>query len=94
VETLVWGWNTMPRAIIFEKMMELALPIVKSYRSDLYHDAIFLENLENRPTVFYYMIRETGTTITDAPYTAPGNTTFRITIENNDGDWSFGAERI
>jgi hypothetical protein len=94
VETLVWGWNTMPKAIIFEKMMELALPIVKHYRSDFYHDAMYLNNLEDRPTVFYYAIRETGTSIFDAPYMLNGHATFRITIENNDGDWSFGAERI
>ena len=51
------------RAHIFGELADLAAPTVKFYRSDLYHDAGWLNNHVNGPTTFFYGVRETGTHI-------------------------------
>lgn len=95
METLVWGWNHMPKSIIFGKLMDLAMPIVKTYRSDFFHDAKWLYDLPNESIVFYYTIRESGTWISKTRDTV--DPTYRITIlKSEDGmrTWSFEAEQV
>ena len=96
METLAWGWDNMPKSFIFEKMMELALPIVNRYRSDFFHDAMYLNNLPDEPTVFYYSINENGTHIfPDTNYQYRDATVYRITISRfNRNDWGFEAEKV
>ena len=96
METLAWGWPTMPRSMIFEKMMDLALPIVKHYRSDLFHDALWLKAIPDKSIVFYYTVRETGTWIsTTDDGLNRGDATYRITVTRAANDnWEYGAEKI
>jgi hypothetical protein len=96
METLVWGWEHMPKSLIFEKMLDLALPVVKSYRSDFYHDAKWLDSLPEESTEFFFTVRESGTWIaTTNDFNIEGGTTFRITIRRAEHNrWEFGAEAV
>lgn len=96
METLCWGWNHMPKSIIFGKMIELALPIVKSYHSDFYHDVMWLEALPERSVTIYYTVRETGTWISTELYKPnDSDTIFRITVtDDGDGKWLYSAEKV
>ena len=52
------------KSIMFDMMLTLAQDTVECYRSDFYHDAIFLKNLVlDKPTEFYYLFGSSGTTI-------------------------------
>jgi hypothetical protein len=107
VETIAWGWINMPKSLIFEKMLDLALPRLKTYRSDLFHDAQHINNLPDqieKPVDFYYAIRETGTTILDERAFANLSTlpdfrythkVYRITVDCQESSkWLFGAVEV
>lgn len=51
---------------VFAKLLELAWPQVKHYRTDFYHDAIALKEIGfpiHKVTGFHYNVRDTGTAI-------------------------------
>jgi len=51
---------------IFGYMVELALPIVESYFSDLYHDVEEIQRRDwSNPQIFYYCIGPCGTNMVD-----------------------------
>ncbi len=65
---MVYGgdWNsaqTTVRALTFAKMMDLGRDRIKFYQSDLYHDALWLNEYVNGPTEFEWVARESGTHI-------------------------------
>ena len=97
METLVWGWDHMPKAIIFGKLMDLANPIVNRYRSDFFHDAMWISELPDQPVVFFYAISDNGTYIfpNGSERAINGYDTFRITVTHtSDNKWEFGAEKV
>ena len=96
METLCWGWQEMPRSLIFEKLLEIANPVVERFRSDLYYDAKWLSDLPDESTVFYYTVRDYGTHIFPTnDFKIEKGTTYRITITRSDDNrWDFGAEKV
>ena len=69
-------------ARVFAILVELACPVIKSYWSDLYHDAIWVCDQVKGPAEFIYGVRETGTTIgLDYELTAMHNThVYRVRV--------------
>lgn len=75
------GWSLDPdqcgaKSNAFERLLDLAIPVITNYRSDLYHDAIWLDRhietakdpLSNEliapeDLVFYFVVRDYGTHI-------------------------------
>lgn len=55
------------KAFIWEVLYLLGKDIIVCYRSDLYHDAMYVSKLEPVVQTFYYLIGESGTTIVDKP---------------------------
>lgn len=52
------------KSTLFEIMLTLAQDTVDSFKSDFYHDAIFLYKLDtSKPFEFYFLFGDTGTTI-------------------------------
>jgi len=83
------GWGTfedLSTAILartFGVMVELSLPVVKEYHSDLFHDSTWLrENVKGEMT-FDFVVRTSGTHVGDsAKYgiTSPGAVGYRMTL--------------
>lgn len=77
---------------VFEAMIQLSGPVVKSYRTDFYHDAMWVNKniASGEVTEWYYGYDECGTMIAWDPETAPEHTTrhrknvvhFRITTDD------------
>jgi hypothetical protein len=62
----VWldGWEMSEAGgRIFEKILELALGVVEHYRSDLYHDAVWLHHNLPTETEFWVGLHRWGTSI-------------------------------
>lgn len=57
---------TSIRALLFGAMVDRAFPVVREYRSDLYHDAQWLAEFVNGPTTFDYLVRSSGTNLSDS----------------------------
>ena len=52
------------KSFIFETLLALATETVECYRSDFYHDAVFISGLKmDKAFTFYYLFGDTGTTI-------------------------------
>lgn len=51
------------RAPLFGKLVALAFPILERYQSDLYHDALWIEQNVEGPMTFYFSCDESGTMI-------------------------------
>jgi hypothetical protein len=67
------------RAHLFATLLDLAVPIVEHYRSDLFHDAGWVrEHVTGNPLVFWFGARSTGTNL---------GTDSRLVIEFNDHVW-------
>jgi hypothetical protein len=49
------------RALLFGAMLDKAEPIVQHYRSDLYHDALWIDKHVNGEFTWYWMLRKHGT---------------------------------
>lgn len=58
--------DTTSKACIWQALEHLTTGIVLSYRSDLYHDALFVQKLQPIPQCWYYLIGDNGTTITES----------------------------
>lgn len=72
----LYGWEkkwveaaTPVKALLFGHMVKLATPVVKFYPSDLYHDVHWLDENVTGPTVFWFMVRESGTNIGESAIT-------------------------
>lgn len=102
VETIpLTGWGTFEdlegniRALLFDQLLERALPVVKEYRSDLFHDAMWLrEHLTSERLEFDFMVRHSGTNIgTSASIQAEigpgaGAILYRVRLLEERGAWS------
>lgn len=61
-----WAFAQSPvKALLFGHMVRLATPVMHQYQSDLYHDATWLEH-KLRPThTFEWLVRPSGTNLSD-----------------------------
>lgn len=67
-QTLCWGANwegseSTVRATVFGKMVNLGRDRIKSYSSDLFHDAMWLKEMLTGPMQFDWIARHSGTFI-------------------------------
>lgn len=79
--TLVYGGDFEDRgstikAKIFEVLVVLSEFRLKSYRSDLFHDALWLDKVAG-PEVFCWSVRESGTYLGDEEFINQVNKAFR-----------------
>lgn len=96
------GWGNDPIHVgvpqrVFGELLKLAIPTVENYHSDIYWDAMWLNETIQRGTeglTFWYGVRDNGThTITrsgllDAVLNCwPGIQLYSIAVVNNDGMW-------
>lgn len=61
-----WGKDLSKYAqLVFGELAKLAIPVLRYYHGDLYHDALWVSNhiAGMEPLTFYYGVRETGTNI-------------------------------
>jgi hypothetical protein len=79
------------KALMFGQLADLAWPIVNNYRSDLFHDAMWIEEFAGKPCTFYFAADDCGTSIgTDLKLVAlrsPDNNVWKIELQNKDGAW-------
>lgn len=54
------------KAALFGELVTLATPVLVSYRSDLFHDAVWIDGLTG-PCTLYWSVRATGTCISSDP---------------------------
>jgi hypothetical protein len=84
------------RAALFGAMLDRA-GVVERYRSDLYRDALWVNQYVTGPITFYFVVRQWGTHIgTDADcmratHTAMGGTLYRVELLD-DGDRHTSAD--
>lgn len=87
------------RALLFGAMLDRADGVVKHYRSDLFHDALWIEKFVAGEMTWYWMVRTYGTHIgTDlgAAYRTWGkdadNVTYKMTLTQNRVSWVVSFE--
>jgi len=54
---------TSIRALLFGALVDRAILVVQHYRSDLFHDALWIDEFVTGPTTFDYVVRESGTNL-------------------------------
>lgn len=79
-ETMQWGgtWadaQSSIRSYVFGKMIDLSKDRIKHYQSDLYHDAMWLNEYLIGPMQIDWVVRESGTFIGE------------VTMHINDSEW-------
>lgn len=58
--------GTDNQALIFAHLVSIATPILKSFHSDLYYDALYLQAADlTKEQTFFYLVGENGTTWAD-----------------------------
>lgn len=88
-----WGdVETSIQAKVFGHMLELAQGRLVSYRSDLYHDALWIDKIVTGPCQFDWVARESGTFIGDSVQHIKLDdwvdaVKYRFEIINEDGRW-------
>lgn len=87
------------RALLFGAMLDRAESVVKHYRSDLFHDALWIEKYVASEMAWFWMVRTYGTHIgTDlgAAYTTWGkdadNVTYKVTLTKTRISWQVSFE--
>lgn len=55
------------RALLFGEMVRRAAPIMEHYQSDLFHDAMWINENVHGECAFDWSIRPTGTCLSDSP---------------------------
>lgn len=102
------GWTDMNhgvRALLFGHMVKLAMPVVREYLSDLYHDAQWLEENVQGPREFDFLVRPSGTNIAESARTGvsigAGETArfYRVRVfeqngRQHDGEWFASFTRV
>lgn len=72
------------RALLFGEMVRRAMPVMHEYQSDLFHDALWIEEYVNGPTTFDWLIRPSGTNLSTHP--DPSQNMARIGVRIGAGD--------
>lgn len=105
IETHLSSDNTpeasLPLALVFGQLLQVAIPTVEHYHSDFFHDALWLDRNLGRPTDdgprqtadFYYGFDECGTLIgRDAICSQHRKNGYQIHVERRRGwDWTMTA---
>jgi hypothetical protein len=91
-------------ALLFGHMVRRATPVMHEYQSDLYHDALWLEQHCVPGTSFDWLVRPSGTNLSTHPDThqncahigvrigaGPGAVLYRVTLRD-DGDGQYFAD--
>lgn len=92
------------RMLVFGELVKLAIPAIEHYHSDLFHDALWLEqHLSGEPMgsgwssgrgmSFYWSVDESGTTI-GIERVGMRRNAYRITVTNVGGSISMEAEPL
>jgi hypothetical protein len=81
-------------SIVFGHMVDLVHPVLSAYRSDLFHDAVFLnEKLTGTEFTFFYAFDGSGTDIAvDETGISPREHLFRLTVTLVDGSATLKVE--
>lgn len=92
------GTESQPnRSHIWAKLERLT-ECVKFNRGDLYHDALWIEEIIKGEIEFYYGVREAGTTITtefDEEMYGVDEATYRINVyKAPNGGWRMGVHEV
>lgn len=100
-------YDPLPRtaqAVIFDRLLDLALPVVTYYKTDLFHDAVYIHNViakhsdltSEEGVTFYYGLRETGTDIgVDGELIRRYNKyTYKIRVYNKSDCWFMEVEEV
>lgn len=93
------NWDSVKSSVrckTFGVMVELAEGKIESYRSDLYHDALWINEIVNGPMSFDWIVRDGGTFIGETVQHVkieewPGTVKYRFEILNDDGKWQLGV---
>jgi hypothetical protein len=95
----LYGWTKWEdgkwpiRALLYGQMVGRALPVVKFFLSDLYHDAHWINDTVNGPTEFWWMVRLNGTNIGDSAITmehisgSEPRVLYHVALAEADGEW-------
>lgn len=92
------GWGTFAelegsiRAHLFGHLANLAIPFIRAYTSDFYHDVRWINEWVTGPTTFYYGVRESGTQIgTDRSLCVQHNDyAYEVRLWADAGRWTDG----
>lgn len=71
-------------ALLFGEMVRRATPIMREYQSDLYHDALWMEQHLTPGKSFDWLIRPSGTNLSDEPDTHKNNAHIGVRIGAGD----------
>lgn len=84
------------RAVLFGELVKLAVPVIKAYHSDLFHDAIWLtEHVKGPEFTFYYSIDDCGTLIgTELKLVLARDHRYRITVRVDEGKSELDIEKL
>lgn len=69
----LYGWTTFEdgqrpiRALLFGEMVRRATPLMHQFQSDLFHDAVWLEDRLLGEQSFDWLVRPSGTNLSDEP---------------------------
>lgn len=84
-------------AQVFGRLLNLGVPLLTHFHSDLYHDALWLqEHLTGTECTFFYGVRQTGTLVGfSLEYVKPYSTrTFAVTVKLDNGKVMYGADLV
>lgn len=92
------GWGTFAelkdsiRPRLFGEMVKRAIPVVKEYHSDLFHDVHWLEENVTGETTFDFLVRTSGTNLGESARImqeigAPGGVMYRVTLRCVGREW-------
>ena len=89
--------NESTKAMLFGVLAELAWPIIDNYKSDLYHDARWIDELTG-PATFYFSPRESGTWLSEEPWwmetTGYNDPTYELTLRRQRFSWVVDLEEV
>ncbi|HSU36299.1 MAG TPA: hypothetical protein VLJ88_11635 [Propionibacteriaceae bacterium] len=88
------------RALLFAAMLERAEPVVKHYRSDLFHDALWIHNHVNGEMTWHWLVRECGTNLNETADTmirlgvGPHAVYYKVTLTKCRFAWTVTFESL
>lgn len=99
------GWGTFDelgrsiKALLFGEMVKRATPVVEQYHSDLFHDALWINETVTGPTTIDFLVRTSGTNtglagvvpnsaVIGVEIGAPGGVFYEIELVTENGMWS------
>lgn len=83
------------KAMIFGMLVDLSERRLHMYKSDLFHDALWLETKLNGPMEFYWIVRDSGTHMGDEEFVgqvvkafgSQDHWLYKLKLDNDNGVW-------